>query len=720
MKRKAIEKIAPVQPTKEGRYITTVQMIENILVLNVYKNGQLLGRHALNPKTGEYAQYWEKTKKWSVSKFAALLEVENYGWGYGYSLYDANKKTVFDTVNQEEIVKKVLKTENLCSYRTYDLINEAETEYQKNKREKTENNRMQRINDKMKLVPAIPKDAYQWIWRMEGAEDFAFFNKDTGKWYCTACQKHYTEELLKRADQGIKICHNDMIICPKCGKEVMAKKRTKVIERETHFHMLQRMEGNMITFRHFDVSIIWNSTGRVIYINEAIREIFNGVKTEVYFNQSATKVWCGKKGWDYEHVYWDDRRNHAQRRSYPGFLYPVELEKALKDTKFQKWSRLLPQLAITNQRLDYDRMLWCSIKNKKIVEIIECLFKGRFNKLLYETSTHFISWATDCYIGELNINGKSIEEVFRIQDRQLINRIRDVDGGEKMMLWMRWSCKYKQKISQETLEWLNNNDISQNDVKFIEKKMSLQQIMNYVSRQQAESYKSKTAKAVISQWKDYLEMLETLGRKADDEMMYRPRELKRRHDECVEEIRRQQIIAEMKRNPKERAAEARRMRDKFPGAEEVLKEIKRKYEYQNDKYIILVPQKLIDIVTEGQALHHCAGTTDRYFDRIMQRETYICFLRKKDYPKVPFYTIEVEPSGTIRQHRGMYDEEPGINEIKPFLKEWQKEIKKRLSKKDHEYAKSSAVKRQENIEELKAKNNTKVLKGLMEDFMEAI
>jgi hypothetical protein len=103
----------------------------------------------------------------------------------------------------------------------------------------------------------------------------------------------------------------------------------------------------------------------------------------------------------------------------------------------------------------------------------------------------------------------------------------------------------------------------------------------------------------------------------------------------------------------------------------------------------------------------------------VQRETYICFLREASNPDIPYYTIEVEPGGTIRQHRGMYDEEPGIKEIKPFLREWQQVIRKRMSKKDHEYAQVSKVKRQENIEELKAKNNTRVLNGLMEDFMEA-
>ena len=62
----------------------------------------------------------------------------------------------------------------------------------------------------------------------------------------------------------------------------------------------------------------------------------------------------------------------------------------------------------------------------------------------------------------------------------------------------------------------------------------------------------------------------------------------------------------------------------------------------------------------------------------------------------------------------------GIEEIKPFLREWQKVIRKRMTEKDHEYAKVSAIKREENIRELQEKNNTRVLQGLEEDFMEAV
>ena len=191
-------------------------------------------------------------------------------------------------------------------------------------------------------------------------------------------------------------------------------------------------------------------------------------------------------------------------------------------------------------------------------------------------------------------------------------------------------------------------------------------------------------------------------------------------DEAVEEANRRREELQRKRDAEAAKREAQRMREKYPGYEELLAEIKAKYEYASDAYLIRVPKDFAEITAEGMALHHCVGNTERYFDRIMSRETYICFLRQQSSPDEPFYTIEVEPGGTIRQHRGAYDEEPGIEEIKPFLREWQKVIRKRMSKEDHKYARTSAVLRQKNIDELKEKNNVRVLNGLMEDLMEVI
>ena len=215
-------------------------------------------------------------------------------------------------------------------------------------------------------------------------------------------------------------------------------------------------------------------------------------------------------------------------------------------------------------------------------------------------------------------------------------------------------------------------------------------------------------------------MCRRLGKRTNDEMVYRPRELKRRHDEAVEEIRKLDMIEEMKRNAEAKERRAKELREKYPGAEEILKDIAPRYEYENEEYRIIVPRNLVDIMSEGNALHHCVGSTDRYFERIRDQETYICFLRRKEEPKLPYYTIEVEPGGTIRQHRGMYDEEPNIEEIRGFLREWQRILKKRLHSKDWQLAAESKVKREQNLEELRKANNERVLKGLAEDFMEAV
>ena len=233
--------------------------------------------------------------------------------------------------------------------------------------------------------------------------------------------------------------------------------------------------------------------------------------------------------------------------------------------------------------------------------------------------------------------------------------------------------------------------------------------MNYVTRQQAESYPEMSAHSVISQYEDYMDMCKKLKKDTSDPMVYRPKELKRRHNEAVLEI-----------EANSARLEAEEWSRKYPEVEKVLKEIKPKLEYKNDDYEIIVPQKTVDIVLEGRYLHHCVASSDRYFDRIKSHETYICFLRKVKEPDTPFYTIEVEPDGTIRQHRGAMDEEPELDKVKPFLRDWQQAIKKRMKAEDKAHAKLSAIKREENIEELKRNNNTRVLKGLMEDFMAAV
>lgn len=707
MKRKLVESLPPIE-TKGKGWIAAAQIVEDILVLDICLSGKLAARYCMNTENYEY-EFLQKGI-WYKKKIGWIFE--DCGSNYYYTSYAVHQKLKFASLEDEKMVREVL---GLSSYgNVVSGIDYKESEYLSNIRENSLLRRQKRVEKLHARVPALPENIKDWIFDRTGGKDYLFWEKERKLFRCTSCGKISAEKGIQNANTEKKVRHNEMVICPMCGKEVRIKKRTDRMEEHTRFAIMQPIDQEISVVRHFDVCMYWAKGEHKVWLSEAVRIVMNHVSpTQKY----TCSIWYNQytRGDNWES--WEEK-NPANRKTGEEYLYPENIRESLKNTYYEDWTRPFEAMAAAGFKVEYNRLM--ASGKRGLPQTIEYLFKGRFCKLVQETAAGISYWYG--YEGFLHISEEaSIEEVLGIRDRQLINRLRELDGGRNTLNWLRYCDESGKKISQETLNWLNENDISRLEMPAVVKeRMSLQQIMNYVKRQQTEGYKGKSASNVLEQWDDYLSMCKRLKKKLDDEMIYRPRELKRRHDELVEEINRQNAIEVMNRDKERREAEAKKMREKFPGAEEVLAEVKNKYEYANEQYTILVPQSLVAIVTEGQVLHHCAGATDRYFDRIMQRETYICFLRKTNDVEVPFYTIEIEPSGTIRQHRSYYDEEPGIEEIRGFLKEWQQVIKKRLNEEDRRLAKISKIKREQNIAELKEKNNTRVLQGLMEDFMEAV
>lgn len=705
MKKKLIEGTPPVKTKKMGWW-TTVQQVKDVLVLNIYQNTILHARHCINVNTHEFMTL--RNGAWRNNRLESALGLDPY-YGYYYSPTEVMKRFKLSP-EDGELVCKLLRRKDYPprTMKPYDCIEYVEIKVGRDRREMAECRRVAKVNAVMDKIPPLPGNIYEWINQQEiGGQDYATKAEKKNIYACSACGEKFSESKLKPIGSD-KIRHNDMALCPGCGKAIKVIKRKKAVDILTHFALIQPIDEDISVVRHFDAVIYCGGGKKQIGLDEAVRIVLNknatGSYCSLYYNQYARG-----RGWvmNYEGGVFDNKGNPANRREFPGFLYDNGIEEAFKNTAYERWTRLFGQMAASGVKADYNRLM-ASRDGQNLMDVIEMLFKGRFRKLLLETSEDISIWSGG-YCGILRITGSSIDDVFGIGDRQKINRIRDKNGGTEMVKWMRWSELRNIKISDKVLEWFLANNLGSVDINWASCRMSPEQLMNYIERQRKESYKGKSVKSVISQYEDYMKMCQKLEKDTTDEMVYRPRELKRRHDEAVAEL--EQREAELKADEYSR---------RFPEAEKVLKEIKERYEYENDTYMIMVPNRIVEIVAEGRALHHCAGNTDRYFDRIAQRETYICFLRKKAEPQVAYYTIEVEPSGTIRQHRGYLDEEPEIELVKPFLREWQKAIKKRLTENDRKYAAISAVKREQNIEELKAKNNIRVLEGLMEDFMEAV
>lgn len=706
MKRKAIERLAPKRATGKG-LTATLQELGKILILNIYQAKDLLVRYCINYETGEH-EYWIEQHGWRKGGILNALNEDWRDWEWrSYENYPKLQKKDADRM-------KELITDRSWKDSPWERIKAMEYRYNREIRENTEMNKKARLMELMRKVPDRPGDLREWFFEKSAGEEYMFRKKGTQTFVCTNCGESSEASEIKRQDGGERIRHNDVVICPACRKLIQAKTRTAHMEQKyKSCYLIQPVNEDTSVLRIIEAKVGWDNGRHYVELGDEIRTLLY----KAYSDRRLKRTYK---------IYYEDylegwtEGNRKNLRARQGYLYPGEFDKILEGTSYSEASKVLEFLSAQGQELNYNRLMAGAGQMKEYAEKIEYLSKGRFWSLLKDTveRTEYPAYP-QVYYGPLDLRADSIEEMFLIRDRQKINRIRDEQGGNDMVRWMQYSDETGKKISRETVQWMTANRIRPEDIRELEEYMSPQQIMNYIIRQQAEQYSGKKPKEVLEEYKDYINMCEACSKNMKDEMVYRPRELKRRHDEVVVDRQQMKILRELDTNTEAKEKYAEEMRQKFPKAEGILKEIKSRYEYENEEYKILVPDTLIDIVKEGRALHHCAGSSERYFDRIESRETYICFLRRKEAPGIPFYTIEVEPGGTIRQHRSYLDEEPGIEQIREFLKEWQKVIRKRLTEEDKKLAKISKIKREANIEELKAKNNTRVLQGLAEDFLEA-
>lgn len=300
-------------------------------------------------------------------------------------------------------------------------------------------------------------------------------------------------------------------------------------------------------------------------------------------------------------------------------------------------------------------------------------------------------------------NRNALDEVFKggvkggliksmCLDTQRLGRLRRNNGGMCFLKWLRWEKEQNTVLDDKIIHAFRNWGIDPHNLSFIQDRMSPLQIYNYVSRQIKES--GETAWQVFTTWKDYLSMAKKLKMDTNDAIIYRVKLLRQRHDELV--LRCKQL---------DKQAQAADVLKKFPKVNRICQSIKAKYEYANEEYAIVAPTGVLDIIVEGDMLCHCLRGSDRYWDRIETHESYILFLRRTSALDIPYYTLEIEPDGTVRQKRTKFDrQEDDIEDAKKFLAEWQDIVAKRLTASDRKRAANSRVLREQEFEQMRQDN----------------
>lgn len=713
MKKKAIEKLEP-KTTRKDELVGTIQNIGDTYIINIFWRKSLQYKYCIDLKTLEYKTLDILSGIWSQKKIYSLT-ASNYIQGY---YWNPKSEIRWDNIKEEDSLREKCNELMQSIYRRSSTLegalDELELESNRLKRIKTEENNKKRIEEMTERSKEMDEDKIrEWAIQKINPQHYLLKTKDGCS--CSACGSRI-ETKAKRGQTEE---------CPQC-KAILKVKTAMSVSVTGMICIMQRTEQESV-IKHIDCEVL-DSFGekKKININEAVRVIVKLEKRRGQFGESTKLLYGQINRKDYYSGHITDRHlddvslwksNPCNRRTTTEYLYPENIEETLNPTTYSDRTRLFKWMADNGIKANYNRLM-CATENT--LDSIEYLAKGRFYRLTEELSDKIDYWNGALNHSDSGIySGDDIFETLNLSDKQLINRLRDRNGGNNMLKILQWVDSNNLKLPDEALDFFEKEKINKWALEELTKKVNISPIaiVNYLKKQKP--IYQRTYNVILEQWLDYLNMMDRLKRKYTDELFYKPKNLKQRHDEVTEEINARARELEMKDHKEYARQQAKEFRKKFPQAERILKDIKPKFEYQGEKMSIIVPSNLSEIVLDGKTLHHCAGATNRYFDRIENKETYICFLRKNEQIDVPYYTIEVEPGGTIRQHRGYLDEEPEIETVKPFLKEWQKEIKKRMSKADKELAKISKIKREANIEDLKARKNTFVLKGLMEDFMEA-
>lgn len=529
-------------------------------------------------------------------------------------------------------------------------------------------------------TPPLPKDWERWVNKVGIQENYIFYDYRKGGaryGYCTYCEK---EVALKQRPY-----HNAVGKCPRCRHKITFKAKGKITEylrSPTECAYLAQKCGDGFVVRQFHVNRQYRKEENTITSKTSSFE-----KQRIFYRadlSSHSYYWGWYKqrrtrwveGID-EYVYTGMGYSYNEYCYQPGSIYGKTL------------SSIAPLLARTGLR-EYVRLCRGCVSPNWYLFVW-----GRFPRVEQICKANLPRLTTECLedFGAVKSCIRQESETSLVKalalDTNRLSRLRALNGGAIMLDWLQREKCSGRIIPDHVLHWLEQEKIHVSDIAFILDRMSEQQVCNYLQRQKSGTRDS--LRQIIFTWRDYLSMADKLGINTHDEIVYRVKLLRQRHDELVEQLRKRE-------RDMEAAATARKYR-KIAG---ICRSIKPKYEYTGEVYSIIVPSGVRDVMREGDALSHCVGKSDRYWERIEQQEAYILFLRKTAEIDKPYYTLEVEPNGTIRQKRTYFDRQnDDLKDAEQFLKEWQKVVSERLTESDREKAEKSKILRLQEFEQLR-------------------
>ena len=591
--------------------------MEDVLEVDVYtRRDMVLDRKEprfrifLNNKEQDFITWDCVHSKWSKAKID-FLDYED-------------KDTAYSPGKKDQASEETKKVVNgfLGSSSMYDVgtaIRQFQVNIRKDALEKQHRLITDAIDERMAVVPNLPPSFEKWV-RSNTTEDYIFYKDKTG--YCDHCREMVSLREKPR--------HNTVGKCTRCGRTIIYKSWCKqlTVQDETRVEILQKLQdGTGYVLRSFAVRKRNKREYGYIpdfYISEDFRDIYSNslCQERSYewgeFKSTGITRWCdygtinhGGYGWYY------DRRNSA-------ILYSPNLTRMLADTEIKYMPVAEIIRAAGRKRVEFKEL----IRNLKgnTGKQYERMYKAGLKAFVAD---QLISRNTMARI-DRDMTGGKIWGMLGISKEEYQQALRLHADDKKMVIIQRLHAAAV-KVTDEQLEWISRY-IGLNAILRSFGIHTPHRMIRYM-REDLHVETEGTDKG-LHLWVDYLDAAQNLQWNLADESIFFPQNIQVAHDEAV-------LCMQEKKDWEQHMKRIEQDKQLKKNA----KDIRRVFAYENDEFMIVVPESWKEFKKEANEQHNCVASN--YYEPAVNGRTIILFIRRKAEPDKSFCTVEVKRDGIM-------------------------------------------------------------------------
>ena len=586
-------------------------------------------------KNSYITQIFTGKEPWSSASISYHTSIGYYRW------YGSDKHKEYADEKTLEILKKRSNIVNATEDDSIWLINCIQAKIRENKILEKEAREQAVWDAELNTTPEIPDDLMKWAKEKLFAKERYIFYETTRskekKGKCSNCEGYVTLINPKQGQIGT---------CPNCGSYVeyrngnrqkyinSSRKDMKLVQMTTAGKVVVRefrwqQNIKIDSFNDFEIKrTYWETERRFVSKSRNIKKY----SWEFYKQKKMRFVECSGNynsyyGSSTKYTYMDDIDSI---KSYLSCCFQY-----LPDSLFERKINVMQLISHPNTN-----------------GMIERLWKRGLHNLAADMTGQ----------GNIYANEKALFKDNRVENDDLkIFQSADITLSE-LYQWKDVKKSGKRPTADEIMR-SREQGISLRSLSELSKYTSIRKILNYLN----------VHKNDVTMYKDYLNMLEELGMDTKSNFNLFPKNLHKRHDELVEAKNEQANLKLKKKLDKTHSAIAK-----------MENELNKKYAVENKTCFIRAPHSAYEIALEGQKLHHCVGG-DGYRDKMKRGESFILFVRKKEAPDEPWWTIEVGANNNIRQYHGWGNKDKDKSDVEPIMNKFRKRLEQ--LKADEEKAK---------------------------------